>query len=47
VLQAQDYLQAIRREAPKVLKQRLNRSVMQDELSAELDTNAVAAFSPW
>jgi AcrR family transcriptional regulator len=41
---AQDYLQAIRRRAPKVIKQRLNRSVAQGELSAELDTNAVAAF---
>jgi AcrR family transcriptional regulator len=41
---AQDYLQAIRRQAPKVIKQRLNRSVAQGELSAELDTNAVAAF---
>jgi AcrR family transcriptional regulator len=41
---AQDYLQAIRRQAPKVIKQRLNRSVTQGELSAELDTNAVAAF---
>jgi hypothetical protein len=27
-----------------VIKQRLNRSVAQGELSAELDTNAVAAF---
>ncbi len=41
---AQDYLQAIRRQAPKVIKQRLNRSVAQGELSPELDTNAVAAF---
>jgi AcrR family transcriptional regulator len=41
---AQDYLQAIRRRAPKVIKQRLNRSVAQGELSAELDTNAVSAF---
>lgn len=41
---AQDYLQAIRRRAPKVIKQRLNRSVAQGELSVELDTKAVAAF---
>ena len=41
---AQDYLQAIRRQAPKVLKQRLDRSVAQGELPAGLDTNAVAAF---
>jgi AcrR family transcriptional regulator len=41
---AQDYLQAIRRRAPKVIRQRLDRSVAQGELSAELDTNAVAAF---
>jgi AcrR family transcriptional regulator len=41
---AQDYLQAIRRQAPKVIKQRLSRSVAQGELPSELDTNAVAAF---
>jgi AcrR family transcriptional regulator len=41
---AQDYLQEIRRRAPEVIKQRLNRSVAQGELSATLDTNAVAAF---
>jgi AcrR family transcriptional regulator len=41
---AQDYLQAIRRQAPMVLKHRLDRSVTQGELSAELDTNGVAAF---
>lgn len=41
---AQDYLQAIRRQAPKLLKQRLDRSVAQGELPAGLDTNAVAAF---
>jgi AcrR family transcriptional regulator len=41
---AQDYLQSIRRQAPKVLKQRLDRGVAQGELPAGLDTNAVAAF---
>lgn len=41
---AQDYLQAIRRRAPKVLKQRLDRGVAQGELPAGLDTAAVAAF---
>jgi AcrR family transcriptional regulator len=41
---AQDYLQAIRRQAPKVLKQRFDRGVAQGELPAGLDTNAVAAF---
>lgn len=41
---AQDHLQAIRRQAPKVLKQRLDRSVAQGELPARLDTNAIAAF---
>lgn len=41
---AQDYLQAIRRQAPRVIKQRLNRSVKEGELSAETDTDAVAAF---
>ena len=41
---AQDYLQAIRRQAPRVLKQRLDRSVAQGELPAGLDINAVAAF---
>jgi AcrR family transcriptional regulator len=41
---AQDYLQAIRRQAPKVLKQRLNRGVALGELPAGLDTNAIAAF---
>jgi AcrR family transcriptional regulator len=40
----QDYLLTIRRRAPKVFKQRLDRSVAEGELSAELDTNAVAAF---
>jgi AcrR family transcriptional regulator len=41
---AQDYLQAIRRQAPKMIKQRLDRSVALGELSAELDTHAIAAF---
>jgi AcrR family transcriptional regulator len=41
---AQDYLQAIRQRAPKVIKQRLDRSVAQGELSAEIDTKAIAAF---
>lgn len=41
---AQDCLQAIRRRAPKVIKQRLDRSVANGELSTQLDTNAVAAF---
>jgi AcrR family transcriptional regulator len=41
---AQDYLQAIRRQAPKVIKRRLDRSVAHGELSSDLDTNALAAF---
>lgn len=41
---SQEYLLAIRKRAPKAIKQRLDRSVAQGELSAELDTNAVAAF---
>jgi AcrR family transcriptional regulator len=41
---AQDYLLAIRQRAPKVIRQRLDRSVAESELPAELDTNAVAAF---
>jgi AcrR family transcriptional regulator len=40
----QDYLQAIRRQAPKVLKHRLDRGVEQGELPAGLDTHSVAAF---
>jgi AcrR family transcriptional regulator len=41
---AQEYLQAIRHQAPKVIKQRLDRSVAKGELPAALDTHAVAAF---
>jgi AcrR family transcriptional regulator len=41
---AQDYLRAIRQRAPKVIKQRLHRSVARGELSPVLDTNTVAAF---
>jgi len=40
----QDYLRTIRQQAPKVFKQRLDRSVAQGELPPELDTGAVAAF---
>jgi AcrR family transcriptional regulator len=41
---AQEYLQTIRLEAPKVIKQRLDRGVAEGELTAKLDTNAAAAF---
>jgi AcrR family transcriptional regulator len=40
----QDYLRAIRQQAPKVIKQRLDRGVAQGELPRRLDTAAVAAF---
>jgi AcrR family transcriptional regulator len=40
----QDYLRAIRLQAPRVIKQRLDRAVAERELTAKLDTNAVAAF---
>jgi AcrR family transcriptional regulator len=41
---AQDYLRAIRRRAPKLIKQRLDRGVAEGELSSEFNTNAAAAF---
>jgi AcrR family transcriptional regulator len=41
---SQEYLLTIRQRAPEVIRQRLDRSVAQGELPAELDTNAVAAF---
>jgi AcrR family transcriptional regulator len=41
---AQDYLRAIRQEAPKVIKQRLDRAVAEGDLTDTLDTNAVTAF---
>lgn len=40
----QEYLRAIRRRAPKLIKQRLERAVAEGELSRNLDTSAVAAF---
>jgi AcrR family transcriptional regulator len=40
----QDYAQVMRRRAPKVLKQRLDRAVSEHELPANIDTHAVAAF---
>jgi AcrR family transcriptional regulator len=39
-----DYLRAIRLEAPKVIRQRLDHGVAEGELTAKLDTRAVAAF---
>lgn len=42
--ETQDYVQAIRRRAPKVIKQRLDRAVSEGELAPDLDTKAVAAF---
>jgi AcrR family transcriptional regulator len=41
---AQDYLQAIRRRAPEVIKDRLKRAVGEGELAPEVDTGAIAAF---
>jgi AcrR family transcriptional regulator len=40
----QEYLRAIRRRAPKLVKQRLDRAVAAGELPATLDTSAIAAF---
>ncbi|HET7715594.1 MAG TPA: TetR/AcrR family transcriptional regulator [Bauldia sp.] len=40
----QDYLLAIRRRTPGLIKQRLDRAVAEGELPAGLDTGAVAAF---
>jgi len=40
----QDYLQAIRRRAPEVIKDRLKRAVAEGDLAPEVDTGAVAAF---
>ena len=40
----QDYLRAIRKRAPEVIKQRLRRGVAEGELSSELDIVAIAAF---
>ena len=40
----QDYLRAIRRRAPEVIKQRLKRGVAEGELPSELDIAALASF---
>lgn len=41
---AQNYLQAIRRQAPKVIKARLARAVEDGDVPASTDIDAVAAF---
>jgi AcrR family transcriptional regulator len=41
---AQEYLQAIRQRAPRIIKQRLDRAVAAGELPAHLDTKGMAAF---
>jgi AcrR family transcriptional regulator len=41
---AQDYLHAIRRRAPEVIKDRLKRAVTEGDLAAGLDIGAIAAF---
>jgi hypothetical protein len=41
---AQDYLCAIRRRAPEVIKDRLKRAVAEGDLAPELDIGAIAAF---
>jgi hypothetical protein len=41
---AQNYLQAVRRQAPKVIKARLARAVEEGDVPAATDIDAVAAF---
>jgi AcrR family transcriptional regulator len=41
---AQDYLQAIRRRTPKVIKARLARAVDEGELAASIDIDTIASF---
>jgi AcrR family transcriptional regulator len=41
---AQDYVQAIRRRAPEVIKDRLKRAVAEGDLAPGVDTGAIAAF---
>jgi AcrR family transcriptional regulator len=41
---AQDYLQKIRQRTPEMIRQRLDRSQAQGELSSDLDTGPIAAF---
>jgi AcrR family transcriptional regulator len=40
----QEYLLAIRRRTPRLIKERLDRAVAEGELPADLDTGSVAAF---